>query len=109
MSDMILDAFKLDGKVALVTGAARGIGQAIAIGLAEAGADVALLDRLDVDETARSVTGMSRRILAMREDISNLSPEFAARIVMDCIQHFGRIDILVNNAGIILRSPALEY
>jgi 2-deoxy-D-gluconate 3-dehydrogenase len=106
---MILDAFKLDGKVAIVTGASRGIGQAIAIGLAEAGADVALLDRLDVEETAASVEGIGRRTCSIREDLSALDTGRATTIVANCVRDLGRLDILVNNAGIILRSPALNY
>ena len=59
---MILDSFRLDGKVALVTGSSRGLGQGAAVALAEAGADVALLDRSRADETAEAVADLGRRV-----------------------------------------------
>jgi 2-deoxy-D-gluconate 3-dehydrogenase len=106
---MNLDAFKLDGKVALVTGAAQGIGQAISVGLAEAGAEVALLDRLAAEDTAKAVEGTGRRAYSIFEDLTELNSARAAAIVANCVQALGKLDILINNAGIIIRSPALEY
>ena len=67
---MILDQFKLDGKVAIVTGAGRGIGQAYALGLAEAGADIAIVDVIDMAETAAQVKALGRRVVCVKADLS---------------------------------------
>ena len=106
---MILDTFRLDGRVALVTGAARGMGQAIAVGLAEAGADVALLDVLPVDETRGRIESLGRRALGIERDLLGLTPEGAAVIVGEVVAGLGRLDILVNIAGILRRAPAVDY
>ena len=106
---MILDSFRLDGRVALVTGATRGLGQGIAVALAEAGADVAALDVLDVDETQERVTALGRRCHPLSADLSQGTPDMGREIVAECVRGLGRIDILVNNAGIIRRSPAIDY
>jgi NAD(P)-dependent dehydrogenase (short-subunit alcohol dehydrogenase family) len=93
-------AFDLTGQVALVTGAARGLGNAISRALAHAGADVALGLR-DVNaqgELAAQIEGMGRRALPLQMDMRNLDQIF--RAVDDTVRHFGRIDILVNNAGL---------
>jgi NAD(P)-dependent dehydrogenase (short-subunit alcohol dehydrogenase family) len=93
-------AFDLTGQVALVTGAARGLGNAISRALAHAGADVALGLR-DVNaqgELAAQIEGMGRRALPLQMDMRNLDQIF--RAVNDTVRHFGRIDILVNNAGL---------
>jgi 2-deoxy-D-gluconate 3-dehydrogenase len=105
----ILDDFRLDGRVALVTGAGRGLGQALAVGLAEAGADVAVLDVLPLDETREQITQLGRRCHTMSHDLLKAGPDQTARIVGECASELGRLDILVNNAGIIRRSPALEF
>src|SRR5215210_3532412 len=105
----ILDDFKLDGRVALVTGAGRGLGQALAVGLAEAGADVAVLDVLPLDETSEQIAQLGRRCHTMSYDLLETRAEQAAEIVGECAGELGRLDILVNNAGIIRRSPALEF
>jgi 2-deoxy-D-gluconate 3-dehydrogenase len=105
----VLDDFRLDGKVALVTGAARGLGQGITRGLAEAGADVAALDIVSVDETGDLVHNEGRRFYAMKVDLLESDAKLASEIVAECISELGRLDILVNNAGIIRRSPALEF
>jgi 2-deoxy-D-gluconate 3-dehydrogenase len=105
----VLDDFSLDGKVALVTGAARGLGQGIALGLAEAGADVAALDIVSVDETGGLIQNEGRRVHAMNVDLLEANAKLAARIVEECVTELGRLDILVNNAGIIRRAPALEF
>ena len=105
----ILDDFGLDGRVALVTGAGRGLGQALAVGLAEAGADLAVLDVLPLDETREQITQLGRRCHTMSRDLLKTDPDQAARIVGECAGELGRLDILVNNAGIIRRSPALEF
>jgi 2-deoxy-D-gluconate 3-dehydrogenase len=105
----ILDDFKLDGRVALVTGAARGLGQGLALGLAEAGADVAALDILPLDETHEGISARGRRCHALNFDLLGTNSKQARKIVGDCVEALGRLDILVNNAGIIRRSPALEF
>jgi 2-deoxy-D-gluconate 3-dehydrogenase len=104
---MILDKFKLDGKVAVVTGSARGLGQAMAVGLAEAGADVALVDILDMSQTQQQIEKLGRRCLAIKADLS--SKECVDKIVETAVKNLGGIDILVNNAGIIRRAPFVEF
>ncbi len=106
---MILDLFRLDGRVALVTGANRGLGQAAAIALAEAGADVASLSRQEPRETEAVIRGLGRRFLALQCDLLAASVEELQGIVERVVRELGRLDILVNNAGIIRRAPALEY
>jgi 2-deoxy-D-gluconate 3-dehydrogenase len=105
----ILDSFKLDGKVALVTGAARGLGQAMAIGLAEAGADIAGLDLISVEETQTQVEALGRRFMAVDCNLRDATAADLNEIVGQIVQELGSLDILVNNAGIIRREPALEH
>ncbi len=105
----ILDQFSLNGKVALVSGAARGLGQAMAIGLAEAGADVIVLDREECDQTTRSIMRLGRRCMTNRFDLSRLDNLNARKIIADGISMMGRVDILLNNAGIIRRSAAIHH
>src|SRR4030095_427901 len=105
----ILDDFSLDGKVALVTGAARGLGQGIALGLAQAGADGAALDIVSRDGTGGKVQNEGRRLHAMNVDLLESDAQLAADVVEECVSSLGRLDILVNNAGIIRRAPALEF
>jgi len=103
----VLDTFKLDGKVAIVTGAARGLGQGIAVGLAQAGADVALVDILDMGETKDRVEKLGRKCVPIKADLS--SAQCIAEIVDATLEKLGRIDILFNNAGIIRRAPLVEF
>ncbi len=105
----ILDKFKLDGKIALVTGASVGLGQAMAIALAEAGADVAAHCHFDkqADETCASIEKLGRKSFSVAGDMSD--KETPKRIVGEVIEKFGRIDILVNNAGMIRRAPAVDF
>jgi 2-dehydro-3-deoxy-D-gluconate 5-dehydrogenase len=106
----ILEAFRLDGKVALVTGASRGLGQGIALGLAEAGADVVGLDRTpDCEETCALVEGQGRRYFNISFDLLQASGESVRGLVDEAVSRAGRLDILVNNAGIIRRSPAVDF
>ncbi len=91
--------FDLTGQVALVTGAARGLGRAISLALAHAGADVALGLR-DVNtggELAREIQAMGRRVLPLQMDVLHMDQ--ITRAVDDAVAHFGRLDILINNAG----------
>jgi len=104
---MILDKFKLDEKVAIVTGSARGLGQAMAIGLAEAGADISLVDILDMKETQQQIEKLGRRCIAIKANLS--SKDCVEEIVNTTVQKLGAIDILVNNAGIIRRAPFVEF
>jgi 2-deoxy-D-gluconate 3-dehydrogenase len=106
---MILDAFKLDGRVALVTGAGQGLGQAMALGLAEAGADIAGLDRYDCRDTCEAVRALGRRYHPLVLDLRQSNAADLQRGVAEVVESLGRLDILVNNAGIIRRSPALEF
>ena len=106
---MILDSFKLDGRVALVTGSSRGLGRAAALALAEAGADLALLDRGDASETASRAEALGRRVHRMQCDFVSASAPDLANAVTEAVDALGSIDILVNNAGTIRRSPAAEY
>ncbi len=105
---MVLDQFKLDGKVAVVTGAGRGIGQAYALALAEAGADIAAVDVIAMDETLAAVKALGRRALGVKADLAKGERE-APKIVAKAVKALGRVDILVNNAGIIRREPFLEH
>lgn len=105
----ILDDFKLDGKAALVTGAAQGLGQGLAVGLAEAGADVAVLDVAPLDETREQITSLGRNCHVMNENLLGADAALGERLVSECVSALGRLDILVNNAGIIRRGPALEF
>lgn len=105
---MILDAFKLDGKVAVVTGAGRGIGKAYALALAEAGADVATVDVHAAEETCAAIRALGRKAQAYAVDLSGAEKE-AGPLVARVVKDFGRLDILVNNAGIIRREPFTEH
>lgn len=106
---MILDTFRLDGQVAVVTGSSRGIGQSAAIALAEAGADLALVDRSDATETAEAVEALGRRAVRYRCDLAAADADDLAGIVDAVVDDLGGVDILVNNAGMIRRSPAAEH
>lgn len=106
---MILDKFKLDGKVALVTGAAGGLGQSIAVSLAEAGADVACHSHFPggADETGQVISSLGRRALSVSGELSDKTAP--SRIVQEVTDEFGCVDILINNAGMIRRTPAADY
>src|SRR5437867_5804902 len=92
--------FDLQGKTALVTGAARGLGRAISLALAHAGADIALgLRNVKTGEgLAEEVQAMGRRVLPLQMDMAHLDQVF--RSIETAVAHFGRLDILVNNAGL---------
>ncbi len=105
---MILDQFKLTGKVAIVTGVATGLGKAMAIGLAEAGADIAgVYNTHAPDDVQKQIESLGRKFLGIQANL--ISIEFLPEIVEQTVSTFGKIDILVNNAGIIRRTPSLEF
>ena len=107
---MILDQFKLNGRIALVTGASRGLGQAMALGLAEAGADVVGLDIISSDaDTGTQVRALGRRFHEIIADLRQASTSDLENIVAEVERQMGSLDILVNNAGIIRRAPAIEF
>jgi len=104
---MILDKFKLDGKVAIVTGGSRGLGRGMAEGLAQAGADVVLVDVLEMTEAQKAIQALGRRCATLVADLSR--HESVAKVVTFVKEQMGAVDILVNNAGIIRRAPLLEF
>ena len=103
----ILDRFRLDGRVALVTGAGKGIGKGTAIALAEAGADVVVASRTaaDLEQTAREIQARGRRALCVPTDVT--VTEQLEALVARAVGEFGHLDILVNNAGGWLPRPIL--
>src|SRR3989304_263091 len=106
---MILDDFKLDGKVALVTGAGQGLGQAMALALAEAGADIVGLDRGESQSTQDMVRSLDRKYHPVVCDVRASSVDQLHQVVEGVVSEMGGLYILVNNAGIIRRAPALEF
>ncbi|XTZ36784.1 2-dehydro-3-deoxy-D-gluconate 5-dehydrogenase KduD [Salmonella enterica] len=104
---MILDAFKLTGKVALVTGCDTGLGQGMTLGLAEAGCDIVGVNRKIPQQTAERVRALGRRFHAIQADLSH--QHALNDIVNETVEKMGRVDILVNNAGTIRRCDALEF
>jgi 2-deoxy-D-gluconate 3-dehydrogenase len=103
-----MNLFDLQGKAAIVTGASRGIGAAIAVGLAEVGADVLLVSRSTPQpDICAALDATAQRYVHCAADLSHMSS--IATVVQAALTQFGKIDILVNNAGIILRTHFLEY
>ena len=100
-------SFDLSGKAALVTGANTGIGQAIAVALAQAGADVAVAGRSEPTETLAAIAAAGRKAVNIKADFGSVEP--VQRVVDEAIAGLGRLDILVNNAGIIRRSDAVDF
>jgi 2-deoxy-D-gluconate 3-dehydrogenase len=104
---MILDQFNLAGKVAIVTGARTGLGQGMAIGLAEAGADIVGVDLKGLEETKTIVEGKGRKFLGIEANLSD------TKVIEDIVNKttiaLDKIDILINNAGIIRRADAIEF
>jgi 2-deoxy-D-gluconate 3-dehydrogenase len=105
---MILDAFQLNGKNALVTGSSRGLGAAIALALAEAGANVGCHGRsAEGNAISEKLRQMGRKTFYFMGDVSD--PQTHSALIKKTVDEFGSIDILVNNAGIIRRTPASEF
>ena len=106
----VLDLFRLDGKIALVTGASKGLGEAIAIALAEAGAGIVSLSRSPESSAgAAQIRAMGRCYHAIELDLHEASVAELEAAIQQTIALAGRLDILVNNAGVILRAPAIDY
>ena len=104
---MILDAFKLTGKVALVTGCDTGLGQGMATGLAEAGCDIVGVNRKIPHETAQRVEALGRRFHAIQADLRD--QQQLTSIVDEAVAKMGHLDILINNAGTIRRCDAINF
>jgi 2-deoxy-D-gluconate 3-dehydrogenase len=98
------DLFDLKAKTAIVTGASRGLGQAMAVGLAKAGASMVAADLLDVSATVDDITRLGRDSLGVKLDVTE--PADIKRMVQQTVKKFGRVDILINNAGIVRQAPA---
>lgn len=104
---MASNPFSLEGKVALVTGANTGLGQGIALALAEAGADIAGAGIVPADETAAKVRALGRRFVNIEANLISIEP--VERVVQEALSGLGRLDILVNNAGLIRRADAVDF
>jgi NAD(P)-dependent dehydrogenase (short-subunit alcohol dehydrogenase family) len=102
----VLDRFRLDGKVAVITGASSGLGAAFATGLAGAGADIAICARRAerLEQTKRDVEALGRRCVAVTADVS--VPEDCTRVIEETVSALGKVDVLVNNAGLGTAAPA---
>src|SRR4051812_38239369 len=102
----LLDRFKLDGKVAIVTGASSGLGVAFAEGLAGAGADIAICARRAerLEDTKGKVEALGKRCVAVPADVAK--PEDCRRVAVEAVSQLGRVDVLINNAGIGTAVPA---
>ncbi|WP_284036465.1 2-dehydro-3-deoxy-D-gluconate 5-dehydrogenase KduD [Neobacillus sp. 114] len=108
LTSFSLDYFSLAGKVAIVTGANKGLGQAYAVALAKAGADLLVVARSgDCEETRALIEETGRRAEFFQADLSDRAA--VKQVVPECLKAYGKVDILVNNAGTILRSPLVEY
>jgi len=104
---MTLEHFSLAGKVAVVTGGTIGLGEAMAFGLAEAGADIAAVYYLDLPRDVEKFNRLGRRWLGVEADLSSIQP--VDDIVKKVVEAYGHIDILVNNAGIIRRNRSIDF
>lgn len=108
VSDFSMNFFRLDGKVALVTGGNTGLGQGYAVGLAKAGADLFIATNdLQWEETRTLIEAEGKKVYFFHVDLSKQAEVY--KVVEACMKVYGKIDILVNNAGIIRRAPLLEY
>jgi 2-deoxy-D-gluconate 3-dehydrogenase len=104
---MILNKFNLQGKVAIVTGSSTGLGDAMARGLAEAGADIVGVYHRNIPQNKETIETLGRRFLGVQADLGTVSS--IEDIVEQTVSVFGKVDILINNAGTIRRSPSIEF
>lgn len=104
---MILDNFKLDNKVAVITGAEQGLGQGISLAMAEAGADIVGVGIGDMTETKTAVEKLGKRFYGVTANLMSIEP--IDRIISEAVAHYGHVDILVNNAGIIRREDSYDF
>jgi 2-dehydro-3-deoxy-D-gluconate 5-dehydrogenase len=104
----VLDSFRLDGRVACITGTTRGIGQTAALALAEAGCDIVHIDRSDPAETRAQVEALGRRSALIQLDLEQADAEACERAIQSAAAAFGRLDVLVNSAGVVARGAALD-
>ncbi|MBN2617312.1 MAG: 2-dehydro-3-deoxy-D-gluconate 5-dehydrogenase KduD [Spirochaetales bacterium] len=104
---MILDLFNLEGKVAIVTGASRGLGQGVAIALAEAGCNIVGVSTKNSKETEEKIVALGRKYLDISCDLT--TQDRLDSIIDSALKSFGKIDILVNNSGIIRREDAINF
>ncbi|AJQ95145.1 2-dehydro-3-deoxy-D-gluconate 5-dehydrogenase KduD [Gynuella sunshinyii] len=104
---MVRNPFDLSGKVAIVTGSNTGLGQSMAVGLAQAGADIVGVARREQLETEQKVSATGRRFHSILADVSQMTS--IDSIINGSVERFSKIDILVNNAGIIRRNDALDF
>jgi 2-deoxy-D-gluconate 3-dehydrogenase len=102
-----LSMFDLSGKSAVVTGGSTGLGKAMTLALARAGADILTVDHVAQNETLEEVRALGRRAAAVNADLMQMSS--IQRVTEAALKEFGKIDILVNNAGIIRRTPAIDF
>ena len=108
LNDFSLDFFSLDGKVAIVTGGNKGLGQAYAVALAKAGADLFVVTHgTEWDETRELIENTGRKVEFFQADLTDRKN--AKELVAKCVEVYGKVDILINNAGTIRRAPLLEY
>lgn len=108
LADFSLDFFKLDGKVAIVTGGNTGLGQGYAVALAKAGSDLVVSTHgTNWEETRELVEAAGRKVEFVQADLTK--KEDRDKVVARCMEVYGKVDILVNNAGTIRRTPLLEY
>ena len=104
---MMLKQFSLEGKVAIVTGSSTGLGEGMAYGLAQAGADIVGVYNKDLPANREKIEAMGRKFMGIQADLSSIAP--VADIIDKTVATFGRLDILVNNAGVIRRNPSLDF
>ncbi|MFQ1741620.1 2-dehydro-3-deoxy-D-gluconate 5-dehydrogenase KduD [Aeromonas veronii] len=104
---MILNAFDLKGKVAVVTGCDTGLGQGMALGLAQAGCDIVGINIVEPTDTMIKVEAIGQNFLSLKADVSKVSE--LPLLIEQAVSHFGHIDVLVNNAGIIRRDDAINF
>ncbi|EWH00727.1 hypothetical protein Q427_17845 [Halomonas sp. BC04] len=101
-----MNRFSLAGRVAMVTGCNKGLGQGLALALAEAGADIVGVNRSEADDTRSRIEALGRRYTGIAAELGRDAP---AAIVEQALNATGQLDILVNNAGTIRRAPAIEF